>query len=135
MGDRTAPVRGRWLVMALVLAGWGGPLASAAADTTDPVDRWQQLVRANVARFVCGAAPRDARRQVYFAHALVDARTLAIAALAEHANAPTSDPGVLADLDRRRAEQDKAARDAVAQRGCRDPQIIDLIGVADRASS
>ncbi len=135
MGDRTAPVRGRWLVMALVLAGWGGAMSGAAADTADPVDRWQQLVRGNVARFVCDAAPRDARRQVNFAYALSDARLLAIAALARRANAPASDPGVLADLDRRRAEQDKAARDAVAQRGCRDPQIIDLIGVADRASN
>jgi hypothetical protein len=135
MGDRTAPVRGRWLVMVLVLAGWGGPMASAVADTADPVDRWQQLVRANVARFACGAAPRDARRQVHFAYALSEARLLALATLAERANVPTSDPGMLADLDRRRGEQDKAARDAVAQHGCRDPQIIDLIGVADRASS
>ncbi|MGK9168210.1 hypothetical protein KXR53_18010 [Inquilinus limosus] len=110
-------------------------MASAAADAADPVDHWQQLVRANVARYVCGAAPRDAQRQVRFAYAMSDARLLAVAALAKRANAPTSDPGVLADIDRRRAEQEKAVRDVVAKRGCRDPQIMDLIGLADRSST
>ncbi|MFE0755211.1 hypothetical protein ACFW16_14740 [Inquilinus sp. NPDC058860] len=135
MGERTAPVRGRWLAAALVLAGWGGSMAGAAGGEADPVERWQQLVRANIARYVCGAAPRDAGRQVHFAYALSDARLQALATLAQRANAPTSDPAVLADLDRRRAGQERAARDAVAQRGCADPQVTDLIGVADRASN
>ncbi len=79
---------------------------------------------------------RDARRRISFAYALSDARLLAIAAPWPGARARRPPiRGVLADLDRRQAEQDKAARDAVAQRGCRDPQIIDLIGVADRASN
>lgn len=137
MGDRTAPVRGRWLVAALVLTGCGGPIVSTAggaADPTDPVDHWQQVVRANVARYVCYASPRDARQAINFAHALVDARTMAVAALARRANVPETDPGVLNDIDRRRAEQDRAVRDVVAQRGCGDPQITDLLGLADRLS-
>lgn len=132
MGDRT--IRGRSLVAGLFLAGCGGSMASMAADAADPVDRWQQVVRANVARYVCYASPRDARRAINFAHALVDARTLAVAALAERENVPPTDPRVLGDIDRRRAEQDRVVRDAVAQRGCGDPQITDLLGLADRLS-
>jgi hypothetical protein len=135
MRDGKAPGGGCWLAAALVLAGSGGPMAIAAADTADPVDHWQQLVRANVARYVCGAAPPDTQRKVHFAYALSDARLAALAALARRANAPISDPEVLADIDRRRTEQDRAARDLVAQRGCRDPQVKDLIGLADRSSN
>ncbi|WP_225769317.1 hypothetical protein [Inquilinus sp. Marseille-Q2685] len=135
MGDRTARIRDRWLAAALLLAACGWPPAGAAADAADPVQQWQQLVRANIVRYACGAAPRDAGRQVHFAYAMSDARLLALTALAKRQNVPTSDAGVLADIDRRRAEEEKAARDVVAQRGCGDPQIRELIGLADRASN
>jgi hypothetical protein len=133
MRDRMAPSGGRWLVTALLLVGCGGPVVTAAYDAADPVDRWQAVLRANAARYVCGAPLEGG--EIRFADVMVDAQRQATAALAKREDAPTTDPEVLGDLGRRRTEQERAVRDVVAQRGCRDPQIMALTALADRLSA
>jgi hypothetical protein len=133
MRDRMASSGGRWLVTALLLAGCGGPVVTAAYDTADPVDRWEAVLRANAARYVCGAPLEGGETR--FADVMVDAQRQATAALAKREDAPATDTEVLGDLGRRRTEQERAVRDVVAQRGCRDPQIMALTALADRLSA
>ena len=125
----------RWLGLALLLAGCGGSVAVGAAyDTKDPVDRWQAVLRANAARYVCGA-PLAERQQTRFADLMVEAQHQAEAALAKRADTAPTDPEVLGDIATRRTQQERVVRDAVAERGCSDPQIMDLIGLAERLSA
>lgn len=124
----------RWLCMALLLAGCAGPVVGAAYDTKDPVDRWQAALRANAARYVCGA-PMAEGQESRLADALVAAQHQAEAALAKREDTVPTDPEVLGDIASRRTQQERAVRDAVAARGCADPQIMDLIGLAERLSA
>jgi len=125
----------RWLSLALLLAGCGGPVVVGATyDKADPVDRWQAVLRANAARYVCGA-PLAERQQTRFADLMVEAQHQAEAALAKRADTTPTDPEVLGDIAERRNRQERLVRDAVAERGCGDPQIMDLIGLADRLSA
>lgn len=125
----------RWLSTALLLAGCAGsPVVGAAYDAKDPVDRWQAALRANSARYVCGA-PLAEGREARLADALVEAQRQATAALAQRAGTAATDPEVLGDIAARRALQERVVRDAVAERGCADPRIMDLIGLAERLSA
>ncbi|MGK9168211.1 hypothetical protein KXR53_18015 [Inquilinus limosus] len=140
MRDRTAPGSGRWLLAILLLAGpllagcGGGPVAGAAHDTADPVDRWQAVLRANAARYVCGA-PLAEGREARLADLMVEAQRQATEALAKREDTTASDPEVLGDIAARRTLQERVVRDAVAERGCGDAQIMDLIALADRLSA
>lgn len=125
----------RWLFLALLLAGCAAPVVGGAAyDTKDPVDRWQAALRANAARYVCGAALEEGRES-RLADTLVEAQHQAEAALAEREDTVPTDPEVLGDIAARRTRQERVVRDAVAARGCSDPQIMDLIGLAERLSA
>jgi hypothetical protein len=124
----------RWLSAALLLAGCAGPVVGAAYDTKDPVDRWQAALRANAARYVCGA-PLEEGREARLADAMVEAQHQAAAALAKREDTAPTDPEVLGDIAARRTQQERVVRDAVAERGCSDPQIMDLIGLAERLSA
>ncbi|KGM31822.1 hypothetical protein [Inquilinus limosus] len=139
MGDRTARIRGGWPLAVLLLAGpllagCAGPVVGAAYDAKDPVDRWQAALRANSARYVCGA-PLAEGREARLADALVEAQHQAETALALRADTAVTDPEVLGDIASRRTLQERVVRDAVAERGCSDPQIMDLIGLAERLSA
>lgn len=125
----------RRLWAALLLAGCaGGPVVTAAYDTADPVDRWQAVLRANAARYVCGA-PLEGGGETRFADVMVEAQRQATTALASREDAAPTDPEVLGDIAARRTLQERAVRDAVAERGCGDPRIMDLIGLAERLSA
>ena len=124
----------RWLPAALLLAGCAGPVTGAAYDTKDPVDRWQAALRANAARYVCGAALEEGRES-RLADAMVEAQRQATEALARREDTVPTDPEVLGDIASRRTQQERVVRDAVAERGCSDPQIMDLIGLAERLSA
>ena len=124
----------RWLLAASLLAGCVGTVTGAAYDTKDPVDRWQAALRANAARYVCGA-PLEEGRESRLADALVEAQHQAEAALAKREDTAPTDPEVLGDIAARRTQQERVVRDAVAARGCSDPQIMDLIGLAERLSA
>ena len=134
-----ASVRTGWLSAALLLAApllasCGGPVVTAAYNKADPVDRWQAVLRANTARYLCGAQLGDIRES-HFADVMVEAQRQATAALAKRDDLPAADQEVLGDIAQRRTAQERAVRDVVAQRGCQDPQIMDLIGLADRLSA
>jgi membrane-bound ClpP family serine protease len=125
----------RWLLASLLLAGCAaGPTVGAAYDTKDPVDRWQAALRANAARYVCGAALEEGR-EGRLADAMVEAQRQATEALAKRDDTAPTDPEVLGDIASRRTQQERVVRDAVAARGCSDPQIMDLIGLAERLSA
>lgn len=124
----------RWLSAALLLTGCAGPVVGAAYDTKDPVDRWQAALRANAARYVCGAALEEGRES-RLADVMVEAQRQATAALAGREDTVPTDPAVLGDIASRRTQQERVVRDAVAARGCSDPQIMDLIGLAERLSA
>jgi membrane-bound ClpP family serine protease len=124
----------RWLPVALLVAGCAGPVVGAAYDTKDPVDRWQAALRANAARYVCGAALEEGRES-RLADAMVEAQRQATEALAKREDTVPTDPEVLGDVASRRTQQERVVRDAVAARGCSDPQIMDLIGLAERLSA
>lgn len=124
----------RWLAAVLLLAGCAGPVVGAAYDTKDPVDRWQAALGANAARYVCGAALEEGRES-RLADVLVEAQHQAEAALAKREDTVPTDPEVLGDIAARRTQQERVVRDAVAERGCSDPQIMDLIGLAERLSA
>jgi hypothetical protein len=125
----------RWLGLALLLVGCSGPaVVGAAYDKADPVDRWQAVLRANAARYVCGA-PLAQGRETRFADLMVEAQHQAEAALAKREDTAPTDPEVLGDIAARRTQQERLVRDAVAERGCGDPQIMDLIGLAERLSA
>jgi hypothetical protein len=124
----------RWLSLGLLLAGCAGPVVGAAYDTKDPVDRWQAALRANAARYVCGAALEEGRES-RLADAMVEAQRQATEALAKRDDTVPTDPEVLGDIASRRTQQERVVRDAVAARGCSDPQIMDLIGLAERLSA
>jgi membrane-bound ClpP family serine protease len=124
----------RWLPAALLLAGCAGPVVGAAYDTKDPVDRWQAALRANAARYVCGAALEEGRES-RLADAMVEAQRQATEALARREDTVPTDPEVLGDIASRRTQQERVVRDAVAARGCSDPQIMDLIALAERLSA
>jgi hypothetical protein len=125
----------QWLFLALLLAGCTGAMVGGAAyDTKDPVDRWQAALRANAARYVCGAALEEGRES-RLADALIEAQRQATEALAKRDDTVPSDPEVLGDIASRRTLQERVVRDAVAARGCSDPQIMDLIGLAERLSA
>ncbi len=125
---------GRWLPAALLLAGCAGPVVGAAYDTKDPVDRWQAALRANAARYVCGA-PLAEGGEARLSDALVEAQHQATAALAQRGDTAPTDPEVLGDIAASRTLQERVVRDAVAERGCGDRQIMDLIGLAERLSA
>ena len=122
------------LLAASLLTACGGPVVTAAYDTADPVDRWQAVLRANTARYLCGAQLGEARES-HFADVMVEAQRQATATLAKRDDLPAADQEVLGDIGQRRTVQERAVRDVVAQRGCQDPQIMDLIGLADRFSA
>ena len=124
----------RWLPVALLLAGCADPVVGAAYDTKDPVDRWQAALRANAARYVCGAALEEGR-EARLSDAMVEAQHQAEAALAKREDTVPTDPEVLGDIASRRTQQERVVRDAVAARGCGDPQIMDLIALAERLSA
>lgn len=125
----------RWFTAALLLAGCAGPVAGGAAyDTKDPVDRWEAALRANAARYVCGAGLEEGR-EARLSDVLVEAQHQAEAALAKREDTVPTDSEVLGDIASRRTQQERGVRDAVAERGCSDPQIMDLIGLADRLSA
>lgn len=124
----------RWLFPALLLTGCAAPVVGAAYDAKDPVDRWQAALRANAARYVCGA-PLEEGREARLADAMLEAQHQAEAALAKREDTAPTDPEVLGDIASRRTLQERVVRDAVAERGCRDPQIMDLIGLAERLSA
>jgi hypothetical protein len=140
MRDRMASIRTGRLFAALLLAAsllascGGGPVVTATYDTKDPVDRWQAVLRANSVRYLCGAPLGDIRES-RFADVMVEAQRQATAALAKREDLPVADQEVLGDIAQRRTAQERAVRDVVAQRGCQDPQIMDLIGLADRLSA
>jgi hypothetical protein len=85
-------------------------------------------------RYLCGAPLGDIRES-RFADVMVEAQRQATAALAKRDDLPAADQEVLGDIAQRRTAQERAVRDVVAQRGCQDPQIMDLIGLADRLSA
>lgn len=129
----------RWLSAALLLAGpllagCAGPVIGAAYDTKDPVDRWQAALRANAARYVCGA-PLAEGGEARLSDALVEAQRQATAALAQRGGTAPTDPEVLGDIGARRTLQERVVRDAVAERGCGDAKMMDLIGLAERLSA
>ncbi|WP_155888618.1 hypothetical protein [Inquilinus limosus] len=125
----------RWFPVALLLAGCGGgSMAGVAYDTADPVDRWQAVLRANAARYVCGA-PLAEGREARLADLMVEAQRQATEALAKREGTAPGDPEVLGDIAARRTLQERMVRDAVAERGCGDAQIMDLIALADRLSA
>lgn len=126
----------QWLFPALLLAGCAGAVAGGAAyDTKDPVDRWQAALRANAARYVCGAALEEEGRESRLADTMVEAQRQATEALAKREDTVPTDPEVLGDIASRRTQQERVVRDAVAARGCSDPQIMELIGLAERLSA
>ncbi|MGO1076898.1 hypothetical protein [Inquilinus sp. CA228] len=124
----------RWFPAALLLVGCAGPVVGAAYDTKDPVDRWQAALRANAARYVCGAALEEGR-EARLSDAMVEAQRQATEALAKREDTVPTDPEVLGDIASRRTQQERVVRDAVAERGCSDPQIMDLIALAERLSA
>lgn len=129
-----ASVRTLWPLAALFLAGCAAPVVTAAYDAKDPVDRWQAVLRANTARYACGA-PLRGDGETRLGNLIVEAQRQATAALAARDGTVATDPEVLGDIAERRTKQERAVRDMVAARGCSDPQIVDLIALAERFSA
>jgi hypothetical protein len=131
MRDRMAPGGGRWLLAALLLAGCAGPVIGAAYDTKDPVDRWQAALRANAARYVCGA-PLAEGGEARLSDALVEAQhqaeSDAAGQLAGASGAPGSQQAVWQELGARRAANERDAASLARQRGCRSGPVEELIG-------